>query len=88
MYIYSYIKFKLNCWRLYYRLGGIGVDFAETSEEIIFSQWQKKDFTFISISVKCILWQISNDIVENKDLYRNRNDFKKKFGSNNTFFLI
>ena len=34
-----------------------------------------KDFTFISKSVKCILWQIFNEIVENKDLNRNEDDF-------------
>ena len=30
---------------------------------------------FISISVKCILWKLSNEIVENHDLYRNKDDF-------------
>ena len=30
---------------------------------------------FISISVKYIFWQISNEMVENQDLYRNKYDF-------------
>ena len=30
---------------------------------------------FVSKSVKCILWQIFNDIVDNQDLYRNKDDF-------------
>ena len=29
---------------------------------------------FISISVKCILWQKFNEIVENQDLCRNKDD--------------
>ena len=33
-----------------------------------------KDFV-LSISVKCIFWQIWNEIVENQDLYRNKDDF-------------
>ena len=37
----------------------------------------------MSKSVKCILWQILNEIVENQDLYRNKDDFRfffyKKF---------
>ena len=31
---------------------------------------------FVSKSVKCILWQILNEIVENQDLYRNKEDFR------------
>ena len=30
---------------------------------------------FVSKSVKCILWQICNEIVDNQDLYRNKDDF-------------
>ena len=33
---------------------------------------------FVSKSVKCILWQIFNEIVDNQDLYRNKDDFEKK----------
>ena len=29
---------------------------------------------FVSKSVKCILWHISNEIVDNQDLYRNKDD--------------
>ena len=29
---------------------------------------------FVSKSVKCILWQIFNEIADNKDLYRNKED--------------
>ena len=29
----------------------------------------------ISISVKCTLWQIFNEIVDKQDLYRNKADF-------------
>ena len=31
---------------------------------------------FVSKSVKCILWQILNEIVENQDLYSNKDDFR------------
>ena len=30
---------------------------------------------FVSKSVKCILWQIFNEIIDNQDLYRNKDDF-------------
>ena len=30
---------------------------------------------FVSKSVKCILWQIFNEIVDDQDLYRNKDDF-------------
>ena len=30
---------------------------------------------FVSKSVKCMLWQIFNEIVDNQDLYRNKDDF-------------
>ena len=30
---------------------------------------------FVSKSVKCILWPIFNEIVDDKDLYRNKDDF-------------
>ena len=30
---------------------------------------------FIIISVKCILWRIFKEIIENQDLYRNKDDF-------------
>ena len=30
---------------------------------------------FISISVKCTLWQIFDKIVDNQDLYGNKEDF-------------
>ena len=30
---------------------------------------------FVSKSVKCILCQILNEIVDNQDLYRNKDDF-------------
>ena len=32
-------------------------------------------FYFKSKSVKCILWQIFNEIIDNQDLYRNKDDF-------------
>ena len=35
----------------------------------------QKILHFISISVKYILWQIFNEIVDNQDLYRNKDDF-------------
>ena len=35
--------------------------------------FNEKDFR--SVSVKCISWQIYNEIVENQDLYRNKDDF-------------
>ena len=35
----------------------------------------QKILHFISISVICKLWQIFNEIVNNQDLYRNKNDF-------------
>ena len=34
-----------------------------------------KDFLFISISVKCIFWQIKNKNVESHVFYRNQDDF-------------
>ena len=34
-----------------------------------------KDFIFRRLSVKFISWQIFNEIVENQDLYRNKDDF-------------
>ena len=30
---------------------------------------------FVSKFVKCILWQKINEIVDNQDLYRNKDDF-------------
>ena len=30
---------------------------------------------FVNKSVKCILWQIFNEIVDNQDLYWNKDDF-------------
>ena len=47
-----------------------------------------KDFTFLSISVKCILWQIFNEIVENQDLYRNKDDFQFFFFTKSSYILI
>ena len=31
---------------------------------------------FVTKSVKCILWQIFNEIVDNQDLYRNKDDYQ------------
>ena len=42
---------------------------------------------FISKSVKCILWQILNEIVENQDLYRNKDDFRFFF-TKSSYILI
>ena len=46
--------------------------------------FNSKDFIFISMYVKYILWQIFNEIVDNQDLYRKKYDFwnffkRKKF---------
>ena len=44
---------------------------------------------FISIYVKCILWQIFNEIVENKGFYRKKDDFwKKKLNKKFLFFNL
>ena len=45
-----------------------------------FKKYQKTFFFqnilyFVSKSVKCILWQIFNEIIDNQDLYRNKDDF-------------
>ena len=46
-----------------------------------FIKQKKKNFIiqnilyFVSKSVKCILWQIFNEIIDNQDLYRNKDDF-------------
>ena len=42
----------------------------------------------ISISVKCIFWQILNEIGENQDLYRNRDDFLRKFKTKISYILM
>ena len=47
----------------------------------------QKILHFISISVKCRLWQIFNEIVENKDYYRNKDDFWRK-NVNKKFLFI
>ena len=39
--------------------------------------FNEKDLYFISISIKCIFWQIFKEIVENKDLYRKKDDLGK-----------
>ena len=44
-----------------------------------------KNLYFMSISVKCIFWQIFKKIVENKDFYRKKDDFWGKFYS---YFFI
>ena len=41
---------------------------------------------FVSKSVKCILWQIFNEIVENQDLYRNKDDFRFFFNKKFLYF--
>ena len=37
----------------------------------------QKILYFISISVNCIFWQILNEIEENQDLYKNKDDFEQ-----------
>ena len=47
-------------------------------KKIVTKKWNvsiQKILHFISIPVKCILWQIFNKIVDNQDLYRNKEDF-------------
>ena len=41
---------------------------------------------FQSKSVKCMLWQIFNEIVDNQDLYRNNDDFWIFFKQKNSYF--
>ena len=43
---------------------------------------------FISISVKCIFWQLKNEIVENQDLYSKKDDFWKMNKIKNLFFNV
>ena len=42
----------------------------------------------MSIYVKCILWQIFNEIVENQDLFRNEDDYWKKIETQSSYILI
>ena len=46
--------------------------------KILYYNLHKKILNFSNIYVKCISWQISNEIVEKKDLYRNKDDFFEK----------
>ena len=46
--------------------------FHKTKKNIFFIQ---NILYFVSKSVKCILWQIFNEIIDNQDLYRNKDDF-------------
>ena len=43
---------------------------------------------FIGIPVKCISCQIFNKIVENQDLYKNKDEFWKKNERKNPIFLF
>ena len=47
----------------------------------------EKILYYIIISVKCILWNIYSEIVENQDFYRKRRLLKKLY-SQNFYFLI
>ena len=46
-----------------------------------------KDFIFRNLSVKCISWQIFNKFIENQDLFRNKDNFSKKDGNKNLYFI-
>ena len=46
----------------------------------------QKILHFISISVKCILWQIFNEIVDNQDLCWNEDDFRNFFKTKKFLF--
>ena len=37
--------------------------------------YKTKHSYFLFKPIKCILWQIFNEIVDNQDLYRNKDDF-------------
>ena len=41
----------------------------------------------IGTSVKCITWQIFNEVVENQDLFRKKDDCQKDIETKKTFFF-